>query len=217
MATSYIIPPQQALTFDSAPTSGSNNPVKSGGVYTTAGNLAAGMAILANNNTHAAIASGQYVYVRGHGTLAEGLYTANAAIAANATLNASKLTAVSGGGLNALYNGAGAYHAVNISAVSGIGTSSLFAHRSGRVITLNGYFTFENAPGADSVTFATIACPPPDALRVPCALSDRAYNPPTGIGYLGVDTSGNVYLKAPSGNTSKNMYVSCSWVYTGTL
>ena len=60
------------------------------------------MAILANNNTHAAIASGQLVYVRGHGTLAEGLYTAKAAIAANDTLSTSNLTAVSGGGLNAL-------------------------------------------------------------------------------------------------------------------
>lgn len=93
---------QGALTFDNLPTSGSDNPVKSGGVYTEAGNLAAGMAILANNNTHAAIASGQYVYVRGHSTLAEGLYTANAAIAANGTLSTSNLTAVSGGGLNGL-------------------------------------------------------------------------------------------------------------------
>lgn len=93
---------QGTLTFDTTPTSGSTNPVTSGGLYTEAGNLAAGMAILANNNTHAAIASGQYVYVRGHGSLSEGLYMATASIAANGTLSTSNLTAVSGGGLNAL-------------------------------------------------------------------------------------------------------------------
>ena len=64
--------------------------------------LQSGMAIICNNNTHAAIASGQYAYVRNHSSLAEGLYQATAAIAANATLSTSNLTAVSGGGLNAL-------------------------------------------------------------------------------------------------------------------
>lgn len=58
------------------------------------------IAIVANGNTHGAITSGQYVYVRGHATLEEGLYTATAAIAANSTLSTSNLTAVSGGGLN---------------------------------------------------------------------------------------------------------------------
>lgn len=60
------------------------------------------IAIVSNGNTHAAIAAGQYVYIKGHETLAEGLYTANSAISANATLSNSNVTAVSGGGLNAL-------------------------------------------------------------------------------------------------------------------
>lgn len=60
------------------------------------------IAIVANGNTHGAITSGQYVYVRGHATLAEGLYTATAAIAANGTLSTANLAAVSSGGLNAL-------------------------------------------------------------------------------------------------------------------
>ena len=64
--------------------------------------LQSGMAIICNNNTHAAIASGSYAYVRNHSSLAEGLYQATAAIAANATLSASNLAAVSGGALNAL-------------------------------------------------------------------------------------------------------------------
>lgn len=61
-----------------------------------------GIAIMTNNNTHSAITSGQFVYVRNHGTLSEGLYQATANIAQNGTLSSSNLTAVSGGGLNAL-------------------------------------------------------------------------------------------------------------------
>lgn len=62
----------------------------------------AGMAILARGNTHTAITAGQYVYVRGHDTLAEGLYTADTNISANATLTNNNLSAVSNGGLNSL-------------------------------------------------------------------------------------------------------------------
>ena len=68
----------------------------------SAGGLMDAIAIVANGNTHAAISAGQYVYVHNHGTLAEGLYTANSAIAANATLSTSNLTADASGGLNAL-------------------------------------------------------------------------------------------------------------------
>jgi len=56
-----------------------------------------GIAIISNNNTHAAVAKGQYVYVRGHSTLAEGLYKAKSNISANATLSMSNLDAVGSG------------------------------------------------------------------------------------------------------------------------
>jgi len=65
-------------------------------------NLQDAMAIVANGNTHAAIASGQFVYVRNHSSLAEGLYKATAAIATNGTLSTSNLTADASGGMNAL-------------------------------------------------------------------------------------------------------------------
>ena len=68
----------------------------------SAGGLMDALAIVAQGNTHGAISAGQYVYVHNHGTLAEGLYTANSAIAANATLSTSNLTADASGGLNAL-------------------------------------------------------------------------------------------------------------------
>ena len=66
-------------------------------------NVQDGLAIVANGNTHAAIAAGQFVYVKNHSSLSEGVYTANDAIAANATLSSSNLTADPQGGLNSLY------------------------------------------------------------------------------------------------------------------
>lgn len=60
------------------------------------------IAIVANNNTHGAISSGQFVYVKNHSTLTEGLYKATTNIAANATLSSSNLVSDSAGGLNAL-------------------------------------------------------------------------------------------------------------------
>jgi hypothetical protein len=115
---------QNTLTFDATPTSGSTNPVTSGGVYakigavgstplqtqvTDLGNMDTaierGIAILATGNTHAAITSRQYVFVRNHTTLANGLYKASANIAANAALSTSNLVADSSGGLNSLKAG----------------------------------------------------------------------------------------------------------------
>lgn len=60
------------------------------------------MAIVSTGNTHGAISAGQFVYVRNHGTLAEGLYKANSAISANATLSTSNVTHISSGGMNDL-------------------------------------------------------------------------------------------------------------------
>lgn len=97
------------LPTDSTPTANSANYVTSGGVKSAFDSrdgsitaLGSAIAIMSDNNTHAAITSGQYVFVRNHGTLAEGLYQASANIAQNAALSTSNLTAVSGGGLNAI-------------------------------------------------------------------------------------------------------------------
>lgn len=60
------------------------------------------IAIVSDGNTHIAIGSGQFVYVRGHNTLTEGLYKATADISENGTLSLSNLTASSSGGLNAV-------------------------------------------------------------------------------------------------------------------
>ena len=61
-----------------------------------------GLAIVANGNTHPQIASGQYVYVKNHESLADGLYKASTAISTNDPLSTSNLVADNSGGLNAL-------------------------------------------------------------------------------------------------------------------
>lgn len=86
--------------------------------------LADAIAIVANNNTHDAITAGQYVYVHGHGSLAEGLYTAKSNIAANATLSTSNLQADGPGGLNALNSKFSNYCLCEIVNVSGTTSSS---------------------------------------------------------------------------------------------
>ena len=61
------------------------------------------VAIMNNGDTaQSSISSGEFVYIRNHSTLAEGLYEASTAIAANVTLSSSNVTAVPGGGINAL-------------------------------------------------------------------------------------------------------------------
>lgn len=61
-----------------------------------------GVAIVAVGDTHDAISSGQFVFVRSHPTLAKGMYKATAAIAANGALSTSNLTEDGSGGLNDL-------------------------------------------------------------------------------------------------------------------
>ena len=97
------------------------------------------------------------------------------------------------------------------------GTQNFFVRAVGRVVTLNGYFTFTNAPTGE-VTIGNIADHRPIApVRTMCAISDAAYNEPKTFGYFTVSDNGNVTIKAPSNNTYKVIYVSCSWIYQGTL
>ena len=61
-----------------------------------------GLGIGAIGDTHDAIGSGQFVYVKNHSSLAEGLYKSKAAIAQNGALSTSNLTPDGSGGLNDL-------------------------------------------------------------------------------------------------------------------
>ena len=58
--------------------------------------LEGGISIISTNNEHAAISNGQYVYIRMHTSLPDGLYKATTDIAQNAELSASNVTSASG-------------------------------------------------------------------------------------------------------------------------
>jgi len=70
--------------------------------------LESAIAIISSGDTHPAINTGQYVYVKLHSNISgiadlpEGLYVAKSSISANAALTTSNVSSVSGGGLNAL-------------------------------------------------------------------------------------------------------------------
>ena len=94
--------------------------------------LADGLAIIANGDTHAAVAAGQAVFVRSHSTLAAGLYWASSAIGTNAALSTSNLTADNQGGLNKLK---GDLDSLN---------SKITAHTVGTAVDISGYNTASN-------------------------------------------------------------------------
>ena len=58
--------------------------------------LEGGVAIISTNNEHAAISNGQYVYIRMHETLPDGLYKATIDITQNAELSSLNVTSTSG-------------------------------------------------------------------------------------------------------------------------
>lgn len=60
------------------------------------------VAIVSDGNSHSVIDLGQYVYIKNHSSIAEGLYKATSAIPANTAITASMVTAVTKGGLNDL-------------------------------------------------------------------------------------------------------------------
>ena len=117
-----------------------------------------GIAIVATGDTHAAISSGQYVYVRGHGTLSEGLYKANAAIAEDATLTSSNVTAVSAGlggelaTLNSKITTKDVSGSITVSSTTGT-ISQKTAYRTGNIVSLAFILTLTT-----TVSSASLGC-----------------------------------------------------------
>jgi hypothetical protein len=73
-------------------------------------NVEKAVAVIANGNTHVAVSAGEYLYIRNHLSLEEGLYMATEAIAQNGTLSSSNTTAITrgiGGQVTALNNKVG--------------------------------------------------------------------------------------------------------------
>lgn len=137
--------------------------------------LGDGLAIIANGNTHAAIAAGEFVFVRNHGSLATGLYKATTAIAANGALSSSNLTADSKGGLNSLSDQIGTYN-IQVSASGSLDTNGFLAYArdlyskmsDGQSALLNSAFggTYSIGVANRSSIYLTILYAPSDVSRI---------------------------------------------------
>ena len=150
--------------------------------------LGSGIAIVATGNTHAAIASGQFVYVHGHGTLAEGLYTANSAISANATLSSSNLTACSNGAGNALLDQIGNFGKAYTAVTAGTGVTIVTGGymKIGHIVFLSVRFKTTSARAVNDILFSGL----------PSSIFQQYFGIATGYdlsSYSGRTLNGNFY------------------------
>lgn len=115
------------------------------------------------------------------------------------------------GNMNTIDENAGA-SAVTFTEGDGI-TSSLSIRKSGKVVTVNGYVQASDAFGTSSTLLGTIASGsrPTDTARFLVEFASQAYNVGV-IGYGAIGTNGQISVKAPSGNTGKYCYFSCSYI-----
>lgn len=125
--------------------------------------LADGLAIVAEGDTHIAITSGQFVYVRNHSTLAQGLYKATSNIAADGALSSSNLTADSTGGLNAL-NEQMAKSRITPQAGANVTINSHHCYTAGNLACINLQFTMSADAGSTEYLMAGLPAP---AVEVP--------------------------------------------------
>ena len=169
---------------------------------TTLGKVEGSIAIVATGNTHAAITSGQYVYVKEHTALADGLYTASTNISKNATLSSSNLTAVSGGGMNALkayvdsLNSNIGSTTFTATAVTSRGTIlSGGAYTAGKLLIIQ--FTFKsassatNSPGIVNIN-KSLPC---DAALTAIDITSGISSAITSSIPCGISESGHIFIK----------------------
>lgn len=91
-----------AQTIDAALTALENNVSNNSDAITELTNITDTLAIVANGDTHPQIANGQFVIVKNHSTLPDGVYKATAAIQTDGALSTRNLQADGAGGLNNL-------------------------------------------------------------------------------------------------------------------
>ena len=105
-----------------------------------------GLAILANGNTHAAVAAGQFVFVKSHPTLTPGVYIATANIATNEALTSSNLSTVPNGGLNALKSNIDTINSnmtmINSVTISNTSLNRARRYKIGRTVIIYGLVAF---------------------------------------------------------------------------
>ena len=162
--------------------------------------LADGLAIVAQGDVHAAISARQFVYVRNHSTLAEGLYVASAAISANAALSGTNLTADTSGGLNALNSKTTPSKSTAFtfeSNVEGL-TNQYIASKQGNVVTISMAIKLT----ANKATYTKLA-------KVPTGYEPSTETNFVGVSYYGpaygamyITNTGDIYCRNPFNSTN---------------
>lgn len=151
-----------------------------------------GLAIVANGNTHAAVEEGQFVYVRNHSTLAEGLYKASSAIGTNGELTTSNLTADGSGGLNDLQEQVTSLN----SNIANINPSVGYA--SGANLTAEMKDIYDKV----TTTGKTVLCDFQESGRYLGVVYKYPDNAPYGMMLATEYTTGNVYKLSVSNGTA---------------
>lgn len=153
-----------------------------GKVNTGLDGLRDGIAIVSDGNTHGAITSGQFVYVKNHNNLPEGLYRATANVAANGTLSSSNVTADSSGGLNTLNEQIGK-NVVSVEFLSeAIKTAEMFSFECNGIVYIYIHYAVCKSPTLAKDTWREIA-------EIPSAYRPISY---AGGSCLLTNVSGNI-------------------------
>jgi hypothetical protein len=116
--------------------------------------------------------------------------------------------------LNSKLNGI-AYDVFTVNTTN-VDTNNLFFRERIGIMTINGWLKLKStATQGGEIGTISQGHRPTDVIRIPCAISNQAYNAPTGMGYLAIGSNGVINVTPPSGNTNTVVYFSCSYLVQG--
>ena len=179
-----------AQTIDAALTALETNVSNNSDAITELTNITDGLAIVAKGDTHPQIASGQFVIVKNHSTLPDGVYKATSAIQTDGALSTSNLQADGAGGLNNLQSQVNSlisnlvnYSSADATKVGDCWTSgAIRAYRRGYIVTLK----------LDNMAISAVSS------RTQIATIPDGYRPVTEVGFYD-DTNTRQYIVSNDG------------------
>ena len=164
------------------------------------------IAIVSNGNTHPAIPSGNYVYIRGHGSLSEGLYknSTSGTIGVNATLSTSNVSAISSGGMNEMKSITDTLNGkiANPESIS-TGITGVTANKMGGIVILR--IEINTAIGGTSATWYEIGTLPTALKPLETVYFTGYDNNSSGVEatQIRIVTNGKIYIWLPANKNAK--------------
>lgn len=164
------------------------------------------MAIVAIGNTHEAIPAGQFVDVKGHSMLADGVYwnKTSTAIGVNESLSTSNLERATSGGLNALKDELTSLNSkiANPESIN-TGITGVTANKMGGIVILRIEITTEI--GGDSATWYEIGMLPTALKPLETVYFTGYDNNSSGVEatQIRITTNGKLYIWLPANKNAK--------------